>query len=194
MAIIYTSKCKDHIKTVVKWLGVIIATTILSSYVLPIWQWFTSAIIQIGSALSSTYLDSIYIQVADIHTNYVSYTTVVYLSWVTMIILGIPLRKMLSWDKDKKFIHAMFIVPVVLFAYLMGLYATQTTAQRIQAATLSQLDIIKPYANNTEELYSQFLLVQGKDDYMEVWNEIYTIAVKNDVVLDRFKEKGELPE
>ncbi|WP_141709973.1 hypothetical protein [Vibrio tasmaniensis] len=194
MAIIYTSKCKDRIKTVVKWLGGVIATTILSSYVLPIWQWFTSAIVQIGSALSSTYLDSIYIQVADIHTNYVSYTTVVYLSWVTMIILGIPLRNMLSWDKDKKFIHAMFIVPVVLFAYLMGLYATQTTAQRIQAATLSQLDIIKPYADNTEELYSQFLLVQGKDDYMKVWNEIYTIAVKNDVVLARFKEKGELLE
>lgn len=194
MAVIYTNKYKDRIKTVVKWLGVVSATTILSSYILPIWHWFTSAIIQIGSALSSTYLDNIYIQVADIHTNYVSYTNIVYLSWVTMIILGIPLRKMLSWNKDKKFIHAMFIVPMILLAYLMVLYATQTTAQRIQAATLSQLDIIKPYTDNIEELNSELLLVQGKDDYMRVWNEIYTIAVKNDVVLARFKEKGELPE
>ncbi|MFA0011791.1 hypothetical protein AB4391_00390 [Vibrio lentus] len=174
-----------------------IALIIAPEYVIPAWYWLINTIVAIGSSLSSTFSDELYARSANVHIDLLS-LNIHMMGLILILILFIMfavMRSMLKNHKADGFLVSAFYG--VILGFTVGMLPSASrdiSSHSIRAATLAQIDILKPYVGNTEELYSQFLLVQGKDDYMEVWNEIYTIAVKNDVVLARFKEKGELPE
>ncbi|MGF1840096.1 MULTISPECIES: hypothetical protein [Vibrio] len=85
-------------------------------------------------------------------------------------------------------------VMLVFAAAILPSASKDISSMSVRAATRSKIKNVNSNIDNTDELYSRFLLVQRKDDYMKLWNDIYTIAIKNGVVLPSFEDKGEQSE
>ncbi|ANQ21035.1 hypothetical protein BA893_04910 [Vibrio natriegens] len=183
---------KRPLKTVGKWLGVTIASAVLLKFTDPLTDWIIDTIVSVSSRLSDSYMDGIYTKSANVYLeSSVSIVIPLIFALVLLISATYAAARFSSKPEYNRTPFFMWLSANVCLVLVSASAVKYTSSNAIRSSTLSQLEIIKPYTDNTDELYSQFLLVQGKEDYIKVWSEIYTIAAKNDVVLPRFEVQGE---
>ncbi|PMG31201.1 hypothetical protein BCS96_11450 [Vibrio breoganii] len=148
----------------------------------PIFTWITHTTVRVFSEFSQSYTDGIYSRATRVHHDL---SDVYFMMLLLMIILTALL---LSRGRPWLIAPRLFLTILATVA-LLSIFPNITkivAAKKIRDATLTQLDIIKPYTDNTDKLYSQFLLVHTEDNYMKVWDDIILIAQREKVVLPDF--------
>lgn len=161
----------------------------LNRFFEPLLDWVVDIIISIGSGISTTYSDGLYLGFANSSATPTVGYLLIFLLAVVLLIMPLYLpqtRSIVKFEGTK----LSFTVFCLSFAILIPgpFFAKSMTSESIRMSTVDQIAVIKPYTNDTDKLYSQFLLVQTKDDYIKVWGEIMVIAQQENVVLPAFEK------
>lgn len=175
---------KDKVKSAGKWLGLLVLTILLSRFLEPALDWLFDLIVEIGTSFSKSYTDQMYMTAANVYMETIPRISVALLSigFMYFMLIAPVLNHVLgNLTSIKNLVGVIYLV-----AFLAPSLPRAIEAENIRSATLRQIDILKPYSSNTDELYSTFLLVQSEKDYRAVWHSVMAVATKEKVVLPAF--------
>lgn len=174
------------IKDYGKWMGGTALGLVFAKFFNPALDWAIESLLWLTDLVSNGINDTLYRNAAMVHreptSTYILMALIVAFA-AHLIYRHSPARYQYQTTTISRF---LLINGYGLFVAALAIFIGNILSERIQATTLSQLDIIRPYTENTDTLYSQFLLIQTEDDYKKVWTDIKTIAERENVVLPVF--------
>lgn len=177
---------KDRFEGHGKWLGGLFLGLVLTRLIDPLLDWAIGLFIWFTDSTGAWFGNGIYRGSAQVYSDSFDLLLLITATFSLYLLTSLP-------DAHDKFERIMKAICVTIGGYGLlfasgFLIITGLASERIQVKTLQQLDIIKPYTSEYDLLYSQFLLVQTKDDYFKVWDEIMVIAQRENVVLPAFEK------
>lgn len=177
---------KDRLKGHGKWLGGLFVGLVFTRLFDLIIDWATGSLIWLTDSTNAWFGNGIYRGSTQVYSDSFDLLLLITATFSLYLLTSLP-------DARDKFERIMKAICVTVGGYGLlfassFLIITSLASERIQVKTLQQLDIIKPYTSDYDLLYSQFLLVQTKDDYFKVWDEIMLIAQRENVVLPAFEK------
>ncbi|CAK2056143.1 hypothetical protein VCRA2110O318_40048 [Vibrio crassostreae] len=181
-----TLTIKDRLKGHGKWLGGLFVGLVFTRLFDPVIDWATGSLIWLTNSTNTWFGNGIYRGSTQVYSNSFDLLLLIIPAFSLYILTSLP-------DVHDRFERMMKAACVIFIGYGLlfsscFLIITSLVSEHIQVKTLQQLDVIKPYTSEYDSLYSQFLLVQTKDDYFKVWGEIMAIAQRENVVLPAFEK------
>lgn len=179
---------QGRLTSVGKWIGLLAVSIICSRFLDTTIDWFLEVIFDVFSKVSGSYTDAMYQSAAKIHSETVARINTLLIIVVLLFFLPIFLiaNELLGMTGQSKMAARLLYVAIFTTGLVLPMVSGELYAEKIRSATLSQIDIIRPFSSDADLLHSKFLLVQSRQDFIELWNSVMVIANEQQVVLPAF--------
>ncbi|MBE3919679.1 hypothetical protein HJ091_22785 [Vibrio parahaemolyticus] len=166
----------------------------------PLFILILNSISKLLSFISTSYEDSIYLKAANVSDQGQAGTTLIFL---VLLMTFAWVYQALSTKLENRFVSGFYSGLAVYFrgwfgivfsgssfVFLIITFSTSSTAYDIRKNSIDNMAIIRPYVGEQTYymLYSQYLQVQGKDDFELFYHQLVSHADKYKISLKRIRE------
>ena len=188
---------KEDVKVIV---GGVVATAVFVYFLDPILHFFGNCLLRLSASLFHTYYNRIYAQAAHLETQDYAFLLLVTVGMMPLIcffILDVQYlvrRTRHGASPDKPPTKSNFrtrLLLLIVTAIFMLTFTVIAAANYTQLSLISSfrqhMRILSPYVSEQDEkmLYSKWSLMNSREDYVQIYERLNAIALKNGITLPK---------